>query len=131
MNAYHNAVPMAVRAELCPKNAESEITPLEFTRVGESWRGDAVTNTQAELLISELREWLVQFSAPEAFALLDAVRDFERLFTRVWTEIDEALQLLQMANREQDPERSAQCRAVAMTFLHRWQDRGGRVGNVK
>lgn len=130
MNAQNNAARVAVQAKLCPKNTESGIKPLDFTRVGESWRGDAVTNTQAELLISELREWLVQFSAPEAFALLDAVRDIERLFSKVWTEIDEALVLLRMADRDESLGDAEKHRAVAMKLLHRWQDRGGRIGNV-
>ncbi|WP_338497612.1 hypothetical protein [Delftia tsuruhatensis] len=131
MATQKNAARVAVQAELCRITGKPDIKPLDFTRVGATWKGEPVTNTQAKLLISQLREWLLQFQAPEAFALLDAVQDFERLFAQVWTEIDESLSLLHRANLAQDPETTAKHLSFVAERLHRWQDRGGRIGNAE
>lgn len=102
--------------------------PLQTTPVGETWMGGRVTNTEAKRLVSELLDWAGQFHHPEAQKLTQGLKDIEKLFSVVATEIDEALTLLNFAEKGYgDP---SQHRKTAMSYLHRWQDRGGRVGNV-
>ena len=121
MNAKNNAARVAVQAEPCTK-----FVPLVTTTVG---KGGAATNTEARRLVNEVRNWAWQFNAPDALALVAAMNDMERLLIGVWTDIDEALCLLHMANYDSNQELAAKRRGTAMEYLHRWQDRGGRVGN--
>lgn len=106
--------------------------PLQATPIGETWRGDKVTNTEAQRLLCELRAWVDQFQHPEAVSLRRSIKDLEKLFSVVWTEIDESLTLLSLAQRvgATDPARAEDYRLTAMGYLHRWQDRGGRMGNA-
>lgn len=108
--------------------AQSPPGPLTFERVGNSWEGAKVTNTEAKKLVREVRAWAEQIQHDDARALCDAMDDMEKLFVRVWTEIDESLQLLSAMNG--NPERDAKHLAAALKLLNRWQDRGGRIGNA-
>lgn len=112
--------------------ASGPARPLQAERIGATWMGDKVTNTEARKLIEELQAWAAQFHHPEALKLQDSLRDLERLFTTVWTEIDEALWMLGLAQtiEASKPEQAREYRETAMSYLHRWQDRGGRVGNA-
>lgn len=103
--------------------------PLNFERVGNSWEGAKVTNTEAMKLVSEVRKWAAQFEHDDAKALCGAMDDMKKLFIRVWTEIDESLLSLSAMNGK--PEMDAKHLADAMGCLNRWQDRGGRIGNVR
>lgn len=107
--------------------------PLQTDRIGATWMGDKVTNTEARKLVADLQDWAAQFHHPEALKLQDSLRDMERLFTTVWTEIDEALSMLSLADgiEAHQPEQARLFRQNAMSYLHRWQDRGGRIGNVE
>lgn len=104
--------------------------PLTFTPIGESWNGDKVTTTEAKRLTMELLEWASQFDNPDAKQLCEALRGFDRLFVRVWTEIDESLLRLALINLEKRPHDAAEHIAAARKYLSRWQDRGGRIGNL-
>lgn len=119
--------------EIIPEDRMPTHEPLRFTPIGESWKGEKVTNTEAKQLLRELRTWARQFHHPEAQKLDDALRDVERLFVTVWTEVDEALNMLTVSRMvsKSDPERAEEYRQAAMKYLHRWQDRGGRIGNVR
>lgn len=104
---------------------------LQTTPIGRGWElGDKLTNTEARRLVCEVRSWARQYDAPDARALVEAMDGMERLFVRVWTEIDESLCLLDFASRAKTPERAIEQRATAMSYLHRWQDRSGRMGNA-
>ena len=114
MNTQNNAAQVAVMAEPCPKLAPLVITPVVQT-----------TNTEARRLVDEVRSWAGQFNAPDAKALVRAMDDMERLLVSAWT----ALCLLHMANRDQSTQSADKRRATAMAYLHKWQDRGSRMGN--
>lgn len=118
MTASKNAAQVAVQAEPCPKFVPLSTTPIERT-----------TNTEARRLVDEVRFWAGQFNAPDAKALVRAMGDMERLLVSAWTEVDEALCQLHMANHEQSTQNAEKRRATAMEYLHKWQDRGGRMGN--
>ncbi|MDO1474029.1 hypothetical protein [Comamonas thiooxydans] len=118
MNARNNAAIEAVMAEPCPEFVPLSTTPIE--------KG---TSTEARRLVDEVRYWAGQFNAPDAKALVHAMNDMERLLLSAWTEVDEALCLLHMANRDQSTQSADKRRATAMEYLHKWQDRGGRMGN--
>lgn len=104
--------------------------PLKFTPIGETWRGEKVTTTEASRLVREVREWAEQFDNPDAHKLVEAMKGFDRLFATVWTEIDESLVRLSLAKHCHDAEKAAEHLSIAMKYLNRWQDRGGRIGNV-
>ena len=106
---------------------EMTFKPLTYTRVGESWNGSKVTNTEAKKLVSELRDWAAQFNHPDAVQLGYALQDIEKLFSCVWTEIDESLTQLSVMPHSDHPEKNL---GFALKYLNRWQDRGGRIGNV-
>ena len=118
--------------QIIPEPSEPSVRPLDPIKIGESWRGDKVTNTEAMELVRELRSWAGQFHHPEAQKLSDGLRDVEKLFVRVWTEVDEALGMLSLSHAvsASDPVRAEEYRRSALSYLHRWQDRGGRIGNV-
>ena len=118
MTKPNNAAQVAVKAEPCQK-----IAPLATTPVGKP------TNTAARRLVDEVRNWAGQFNSPDAKALVHAMDDMELLLVSAWTEVDEALCLLHMASRDQCTQNAEKRRATAMEYLHKWQDRGGRMGN--
>ena len=108
--------------------------PLQFTRIGQTWKGDKVTNTEATKLLAELQEWAAQYHHQDAQSFKDALGDLERLFTTVWTEIDESLQRLSLSKShigKGNIEDAFRYIGDANTMLNRWQDRGGRIGNVE
>lgn len=113
---------------------DESISPrsLEFTPI-QPWTPPKMTNTEARRIVGELQGWVAQFNHPDARKLGDALDDVERLFVRVWTEIDEALSQLSDADRLESKGRHVEAmkaREVAMGYMHRWQDRGGKIGNV-
>ncbi len=112
--------------------ASAPARTLQADRIGETWKGEKVTSTQARNLVADLRAWAAQFHHPEALKLQEALGDLDRLFTTVGTEIDEALCMLSLADAVQarDPEQARVYRDNAMSYLYRWQDRGGRLGNA-
>lgn len=91
---------------------------------------ERLTNTEAERLVSEIRDWAGQFQheSPDAFALCDAMGDLQRLFVRASTEIDEALLRLKLMTLQ--PRQADEHLGIARKYLNRWQDRGGRCGNA-
>jgi hypothetical protein len=103
--------------------------PLHHDPLGAGWGGSKMTNTEARAIVAELIGWAGQFQHPKAQTLLGALTDVERLFVHAWTEIDEALTRLSLMGS--DPPRAEEHLQVAMSYLHRWQDRGGRVGNAE
>lgn len=119
MNTKQTAAPVAVQAEPCQKFA-----PLTTTKVGKSWEGATLTNREARRLVDEVRTWARQFNAPDALALVAAMDDMERLFIRAWTEIDESLLCLSLAESAKTPERAAEFRANAVSYLCRWNTGG-------
>lgn len=106
----------------------SGYVPLQVTRIGESWNGDKQTNTEAMRLLAELQSWASQFKHDEGKKLGQALGEVEQLFQRVWTEIDESLVRMKLA--DVDRAGAADHRAAARRYLNRWQDREGRVGNA-
>ena len=107
----------------CPPAAQN--APLVTTPVGKSWDGDSLTNREARRLVNEVRGWAQQFDAADAKALVSAMDDMERLLIRAWTEISEAALCLDLANSpHRPPERAAEMRANAMSYLMRWNQGG-------
>lgn len=119
MTTKNNAAQVAVMAEPCQKFA-----PLVTTPVGKSWEGATLTNREARRLVNEVRDWARQFDAPDALALVFAMDDMERLFIRAWTEINESLLSLSLADSAKTPERAAEFRANAVSYLRRWNTGG-------
>lgn len=120
MTTKNNAARVAVQAEPCSKFA-----PLVTSPVGKSWEGHPLTNREARRLVNEVRSWAGQFNAPDALALVSAMDDMERLLVRAWTEISEAVLCLDLANSpNRTPERAAEMRANAMSYLMRWNQGG-------
>lgn len=114
--------------DIIPAGFKATHEHLQHTLMPPSWEGGKVTNTEARELVSKLRRWAGQFQHPEARQLDTALEDLERCFVRVWTEIDETLSRLSLMKR--DPDSAEEHLRIAMSYLHRWQDRGGRIGNV-
>lgn len=97
--------------------------------------GSKLTDREMDRLIGKLRAWVRQFNHPEALELKSAFDDLERLRVRVWTEIDESLHRLHwmescMAREGRLQEQDRDHLGAVFEYLHRWQDRGGRCGNV-
>lgn len=97
--------------------------------------GSKQTDREMDRLIGKLRAWVTQFDHPEALELKSAFDDLERLRVRVWTEIDESLIRLhlmesRMAREGRLQEQDRDHLGAVFQYLHRWQDRGGRCGNV-
>ena len=90
---------------------------------------DRMTSTEARTLVDDLKAWVRQFDHPEALKLESSLNDVKRLFVRVNTEIDEALARLSRIENA-PPEQAKAHLEVAVSLLHRWQDRGGRIGNA-
>ena len=109
----------AVAAQLCPSFA-----PLHTTPVGSSTDpGARLTNREARQLVCEIRTWARQFDAPDASALVGAMDDMERLLVRAWTEIDESLLRLKLADASKESGRASELRNEAVGYLSRWNDR--------
>jgi hypothetical protein len=113
-------------AEVLPPTSNRQ--PLRHTDMRPSWEGGKVTDTEARQLVSKLQNWVGQFNHPQARELAADLDDIERCFVRVWTEIDEALTRLMLMKA--DPASADEHLRIALSYLHRWQDRGGRIGNV-
>ena len=97
--------------------------------------GSKLTDREMDRLIGKLRAWVRQFNHPEALELKSAFDDLERLRVCVWTEIDESLLRLhsmqaRMERESRLQERDREQLGVVFKYLNRWQDRGGRCGNV-
>ena len=114
--------------QIIPARFNPSHEPLQHSLMPPSWQGGKVTNTEAQALVSKLRRWSCQFNHPEANELSTALKDVERCFDSVCTEIDEALTRLMLM--KSDPERADEHLQIALEYLHRWQDRGGRMGNA-
>ena len=110
--------------------APGEPRPFSYTPLEGLDGCERLTNTEATRVTSEIVTWASQFrnESSDAFVLCDAMRDIERLFVQVWSEIDEALWRLRLM--EMQPADAAEHLAVARRYLNRWQDRGGRCGNA-
>ncbi len=119
--------------DIIPAGFTPSHEPLQHSLMPPSWQGGKVTSTEARALVSKLRRWSGQFNHPEARELSTALEDVERCFTRVWTEIDEALSMFSQASWFRERGRTAEAdeaMRVGPSYLHRWQDRGGKIGNV-
>ena len=97
--------------------------------------GSKLTDSEMCRLIGNLQAWVRQFNHPEALELKSAFDDLERLRVKVWTEIDESLLWLhsmqaRMERESRLQERDREQLGVVFKYLNRWQDRGGRCGNV-
>lgn len=97
--------------------------------------GSNLTDREMDRLIGKLRAWVQQFNHPEALELKSAFDDLEQMRLRVWTEIDESLFWLHSLQSRMEREGRLQKRdreqlGVVFKYLNRWQDRGGRCGNV-
>lgn len=104
--------------------------------LGNSWEpGSKLTDREMNRLIGKLQAWVRQFDHPEALELKSAFDDLEKLRLRVWTEIDESLFWLHclQSRMEKDgrlQELDREQIEIVFGYLNRWQDRGGRCGNV-
>ena len=111
-----------------------------------SWQGGKVTDTEAREMVAALKEWASEHLPDHN--LYDIAKSIENAFIGVWTEIDEALLGLSMfesslkkrapdmlvarpnegfISHDGKPMTGFEC---AKMYLHRWQDRGGAIGNV-
>ncbi len=104
--------------------------------LGELMGGAKMTDREMDRLIGKLRSWVQQFNHPEAMELKSAFDDLEAMRLQVWTEIDESLCWLHclQARMEREgrlQERDREQLGVVFKYLNRWQDRGGRCGNVR
>jgi len=117
------------------QRAEGHIA-FHHVPLGNSWEvGSKLTDREMDRLIGKLRAWVQQFNHPEALELKSAFDDLEKLRVKVWTEIDESLLWLHclQARMEREgrlQERDREHLGVVFKYLNRWQDRGGRCGNV-
>lgn len=91
------------------------IPRLEWTQPDPIGRRDSVRNYVAtEKLIMELKAWADSLPRDIGSPLRAALNDLNNLLVTGWTEVDEALS----------------CITQGMNYLHRWQGRNGRIGNV-
>ena len=116
------------------QRAEGHIA-FQHDPLGNSWEGAKMTDREMDRLIGKLRAWVQQFNHPEALELQSAFDDLDKLRVRVWTEIDESLGWLhslqwRMEREDRLQERDREQLGVVFKYLNRWQDRGGRCGNV-
>lgn len=124
-----------VSTQATAQRAESHLA-FQHDPLGNSWEaGVKMTDREMDRLIGKLRAWVQQFNHPEALELKSAFDDLEKLRMRVWTEIDESLFRLHSLHSRMEREGRLQERdreqlGVAFKLLNRWQDRGGRCGNV-
>lgn len=109
------------------KGAQASMRPVVFTKPHQHGEPDGAglprTEKAMKAILWQLREWghenLPRGEVSESFDA--AVMEVERLQVTCWTEIDESLMRL----------KSAQAYiGDATEMLNRWQDRGGRIGNV-
>lgn len=111
----------AVAAQPCPSFAPLHTSPVGLTSDPHA----RLTHREARRLVCEIRTWARQFDAPDAKALAAAMDDMERLLLWLWTEMDESLLRLTLAESASTSEKAAELRAVAMQFLGRWLGRQG------
>lgn len=111
----------AVAAQPHPSFVPLHTTPIDSTSDPQA----RLTHLEARQLVCEIRTWARQFNAPDAQALAAAMDDMERLLLWLWTEMDESLLRLTLAESASTPEKAAELRAVAMQFLSRWTGRKG------
>ena len=109
----------AVAAQPRPSFAPLYTTPIDATSDPQA----RLSHREARQLVCEIRTWARQFNAPDAKALAAAMDDMERLLLWLWTEMDESLLRLMLAESTSTPEKAAELRAVAMQFLGRWLGR--------
>ncbi len=125
---------MTIQAPEVSQRVHGHVT-FQHEPLGNSWEGAKLTDREMDRLIGKLRSWVLQFNHPEALELQDAFDDLEALRVRVWTEIDESLSWLHshrssMEREGRLQERGRERLAVVFKYLNRWQDQGGRCGNV-
>ena len=126
--------PVIVLTQEAAQRAESHLA-FQHVPLGNSWEGAKMSDREMDRLIGKLRSWIQQFNHPEALELQSAFDDLEKLRLRVWTEIDESLGWLhslqwRMEREGRLQERDREQLGVVFKYLNRWQDRGGRCGNV-
>lgn len=85
-------------------------------------------------LVDGLREWArtaIEDPEKQRF-LIEALSALRDTLMTGWTDVDEALVRLSFAeealSRKNNGEATTHL-AIAQKYLHRWQDRGGRIGN--
>jgi hypothetical protein len=109
--------------DLTAKNQSKLMNPPVWTRPrpstprwpGQDMSGAPLTVKTLEKIIGELKDWARNnLPRPAKDELLDALNDISSLVVAGWTEVDEALASM----------------SHAMRCLNRWQDRGGRIGNI-
>ena len=101
---------------------------LTYTPVPSVCEGKRTNNTLQRLL-KEVQDWARENDLPE---LMQAMKDGHGLTMTCWTEVDESLSCLNHAVRSIDRGETAEAVVSmkwAMEYLHRWQDRGGAIGN--
>jgi hypothetical protein len=82
---------------------------------GQDMSGAPRTIETAREILSDLLAWAhEELPNPARAETVDALQHLSGLLTTGWTEVDEALAAM----------------SRAMRYLHRWQDRGGRIGNA-
>ncbi len=102
-------------SDLYQSNTDQPIKPPVWTRPPASHTKGAVLNIKtAEKLITELKGWANTLPRDIGLPLWDALDDLNNLLIRGWTEVDEALLHI----------------SLGTSYLHRWQGRNGRIGNV-
>ena len=127
MDAAANFLAAYVHEGVVEDKANHRMKPVVFTMPHQYGQPDGVgmprTRKAMEKILFELQDWghenLPAREVRESFT--EALRQVLKLETTCWTEIDESLVRLSGASHGIQ---------VAMEFLNRWQDRGGRIGNV-
>jgi len=126
VSSYKN-LPASKFAEACiyiPSMPDKEvkalpapaIKPPVWTKPDPAGVKGAVRNIETtKKLIAELKVWTNTLPREIGDPLWDALNDLNSLLIRGWTEVDEALT----------------CINQGMYYLHRWQGRNGRIGNVR
>jgi hypothetical protein len=101
-------------------------SPLTLARIfGPHWTGEHLTNSDARKLLQDLKAWAEQFEHQDANTLTGALDDLEMLFLFAWNEIDTSLSRLSLIRPSSADDQEHL--AVAMHYLHRWQDRGDHI----
>ncbi len=115
MQAAESGELSADNSNLYQSSTDQPIKPPVWTRPPASHTKGAVLNIKtAEKLITELKGWANTLPRDIGLPLWDALDDLNNLLIRGWTEVDEALLHI----------------SLGTSYLHRWQGRNGRIGNV-
>lgn len=105
-------------------------TTFTYTPIPAVFHGPRNINT-LKSLINEVGQWARTNSLSE---LNGVMRDVYGLTVTCWTEVDEGLQQLSQAVRQIEHGETVDALDSirrAMRYLHRWQDRGGAIGNAE